>query len=171
MCALWLERIWPRIELSCELNFFPSFAILHSFIRNHIFAFSKNDWVFGLRMFVSQVCRTRERRKRNSIRKRKGTGNGNGAKSRERREMKAKKRIRTAKYHTNILNTLNQREFILSGRPKHMTNTHTARETYTNTLAFILLPLTVPSFLQRCAYETLCYLLIGIGKVLQIFVN
>lgn len=44
------------------------------------------------------------------------------AKSTDRREATSKKRIRTAKYHTNILNTLNQREFILSGRPKHMTH-------------------------------------------------
>lgn len=85
------------------------------------------------------------------------------------REMKIQRK-KYAKYHTNILNTLNQREFILSGRPKHMANRHTHANT--NTLAFILLSLVLPSC-SSCNrwYETLCYLLIGIGKVLQIFVN
>lgn len=108
--ALWLDRIWPRIELSCELNFFPSFAILHSFIHPYFCLYKRR---LGIRF--THVCVTSMQNKR----KEKAKFHSKVMK------IQQKKRTRTAKYHTNILNTLNQREFILSGRPKHMANRHT----------------------------------------------
>lgn len=95
-------------ELPVEFSFThvaSSFSILQSYLVR-----PKGDWICDIRMFVSHICNERRKTKRKTLTR--------GVKE---------------KYCTNIPNTLNQREFILSGRCEQTaSNTHSLPIIYIN---------------------------------------